>query len=460
MSRDKKRQILWYQVDDAEAIARHLEKMAAKGWLLEGVDNWYFTYRRAEPVQVKYAVTYFPDASVYDPGLTEGQETYADYCRSAGWELAGAYGPIQYFRSTHPDPVPIETDEAVKLSAIRRTMRKTFVLTYALLLVIPLVGLPAMLQQIRWGPMDFFSSNIYVGNCLLMGTMALYSVGFLLDYLVWVLRSRYAVARGGACVRPHTRTRLWATVAMLVVCAAVVAGFLMDTSSSGMGTLLLFYLALYGGIMLLTRWVLRRLKRSGVSRESTRGIMIALVIGAGLVVGIVTPFLFIRLADAGIIHTGREPVETYTKTYEDVSWSYTRNVFHDELPVTLEDLGYTVVPEDHCTYEAEIERSPLAVYSEYTQEAFNSDSDLPRLSYQTFETRWSWVLGICWERLLAERWPGLVELAPAPWGAAEAYQDEEWNVYLLRYPNCIVTMDLWYDATPEQMETVVQELRP
>ena len=149
-----------------------------------------------------------------------------------------------------------------------------------------------------------------------------------------------------------------------------------------------------------------------------------------------------------------------SKTHENVSWSYTMNVFYDDLPVTLEDLGYTVMPEDHCTYEAEIERSPLAVYSEYTQEAFSSDSDLPRLSYQTFETRWSLVLGICWERLLSDRWSGLVELVPAPWGAAEAYQDEEWNVYLLRYPDCIVTMDLWYDAAPEQMETIAQALRP
>lgn len=37
--RDTRRQIIWYQIDDTEAIARHLEKMAKKGWLLEAVDN-------------------------------------------------------------------------------------------------------------------------------------------------------------------------------------------------------------------------------------------------------------------------------------------------------------------------------------------------------------------------------------------------------------------------------------
>lgn len=457
MSRDKKRQMFWYQVNDSEAVARHLEKMAAKGWLLEGVDNWYFTYRRAEPVEVKYAVTYFPEASVYDPGLTEGQETYADYCQAAGWELAGAYGPVQYFRSTRPDPVPIETDEAVKLNAIRRTMRKTFVLAHVFLLVIPLVSLPAILQQIRWGALSFFSSNISVGTGLMMASIALYCVGLLLDYLVWLLRSRYAVARGGTCVKPHTRARLWATDVLLAVCVVAVGSFLID-QSFGLKTLLLVFLALYTGIMLLSRWVLRKLKQSGSSRENIRGIMIALAIGVGLVMGIGTPFLSIRLADAGILHTGREPAETYTKTYENVSWSYTVNIFYDELPVTLEDLGYAVTPEDHCSYEAAVSRSPLAVHRKYTQEAFNSDSHLPRLFYQSFETRWSWVLEICWERLLAERRSGQ-ELDPAPWGAEEAYRDEEWSTYLLRYPDRIITMNLWYDATPEQMETVVEALR-
>ena len=111
MSKEKKRELNWYQANDSEAMARRLEKMAAKGWLLESVDSMWRTYRRAEPSSVRYAVTYFPDASVFDGSPTGGQETYADYCAAAGWEFVSAYGPIQYFRSTRPDPVPIETDE-------------------------------------------------------------------------------------------------------------------------------------------------------------------------------------------------------------------------------------------------------------------------------------------------------------------------------------------------------------
>ena len=457
MSRETKRQLCWYQFDDTEAIARHMEKMSGKGWLLEKADNWYFTYRRGEPARVKYTVTFFPEASVFDPGLTEGQETYVDYCRAAGWELAAAYGPIQYFRSIRPDPTPIETDEAVKLSAIRRTMRKTAVLSYSLLLVLPLVYLPLFSIQLR-EPMEFFSRNDKLALLALMAGIVVFAAGHLLDYLLWVLRSRYAVARGGACARPHTRFRLGLTAAMMAVCAIALAVFLLDPPLAGMQPVLLLLLLLYGGVMLLSRWVLRHLKKRGTSRRDTRGLYIIFAIAAGLVVGIGTPFLFGALRGAGIVHMGREPADTYTKVYAGVSWTYTRDIFYDELPVTLEDLGYPVAPEDHCTYEAESGRSPLAIHAAYLQDACSSASTLPRLYYQTFDTRWSWILDRCWENLLTEERESIRALDPAPWGAEEAYREEYQTEYFLRYPDRIVSFYLGGEVRQEQLDMIAQAL--
>ena len=461
MSRDKKRQMIWYQLDDTEAIARHLEKMAAKGWLLEEVDNWWYTYRRAEPVQVKYTATFFPDASIYDSRPTEGQETYIDYCRAAGWELAAVYGPIQYFRSTRPGPVPIETDEAVKLAAVRRTMRKTFVFSYALLLLVALISLPLLLRQFRWNPLDFLSSYAFLTQGLLMTVLALFSAGFLLDYFIWVLRSKRSVARGGSCCKPHTRFRFWFNMAMLALCAAAVLGYFLNLA--GLRAALVIYLVIYGGVMLLGRWVLRRLKRSGASRGEARGLFILFVIVAGLVVGFATPSLFSRLANAGIIYKDREPAEIYAYVSSNGSFHVTQNVYHDELPVTLEDLGYAVTEDDYCSYKAEISRSPLAVHSEYTQEAMNFDSKLPRLYYQTYDSSWSWMLEKCWEELTRaeedDPWP-MQELTPAPWGAEEAYQRGGLTSYYLLYPGRIVTFSLGNDASPQQLEAIVQALQP
>lgn len=230
MSRDVKRQMCWFQIDDAEAIARHLEKMEAKGWRVQAVDNWYWTYQRVVPANVRYAVTFFPDASVYDSAPTEGQETYADYCRAAGWELAAAYGPVQYFRSERTDPPPIETDEAVKLTAIRRTMRKTFVLSYGMLLLLPLIYIPTLRLSFR-RPVEFFSDSSTLAMLALMIGIVLFAGSLLLDYLVWLLRSRYAVKRGGSCAKPHTKVRLWINGAMLVLCGVVLVAFLWELNS-------------------------------------------------------------------------------------------------------------------------------------------------------------------------------------------------------------------------------------
>ena len=457
MSRDKKRQTIWYQIDDTEAIARHLEKMAAKGWLLESVDNWWYTYRRAEPAKVKYTATFFPDASIYDPRPTEGQETYADYCLAAGWELAAVYGPIQYFRSIRPDPAPIETDESVRLAAVRRTMRKTFVLSYALMLLVALINLPLLLRQFRWDPLDFLCSNYKLATVVLMTGIIVYVAGMLLDYLIWVLRSRYSVAHGGSCRKPHTRFRFWFSMAMLALCAVVLLGYFMGFTGLRAG--LLIYLVIYGGIMLLSRWVLRRLKRSGASRSDIRGMFIVFAIVVGVVVGFATPFLFARLADAVIILTGREPAESYT--YTSRGFSFTRSIYRDELPLTLEELGYTVTEDDYCSYRAEISRSPLAARSEYTQEAMNLDSDLPRLYYQTYDSRWSWVLEKCWEELTRaeedDPWP-MQKLPPAPWGAEEACRREGLTSYFLLYPDRIVAFKLGGDAAAQQIEMIARAL--
>lgn len=456
MSRETKRSLTWFQVDDTAAIARHLEKMEAKGWRLTGIDNWFYSYRRAEPARARYAVTFFPDASIYDPALTEGQETYADYCQAAGWELAAAYGPFQCFRAARPDPAPIETDEAVKLTAIRRTMRKSFVPSYALLLLLPVISLPTIMMQLQHDPFSLFSRNSQLGLILLMAGIVLFAGGLLLDYLVWVLRSRYAVKRGGACAKPHTRARLWASGAMMAVCAAALLSFMTESS---MWNYLLLYGGIYAGVILLGRWVLRALKRHVKSRGNVRGLYIAYAIGAGIAVMLVMMLLMPKL----MMRQRENAANSYTYVSKDGSFSMTREVRHDALPVTLEELGYPVAEEDHCTYNADIQRSPVAARSAYAQRPLNLDSGLPDLSYTIYETDWPWLLDACWRDVLGdtEDWP-VEEVDPVPWGAEKAYKRRDIDCYCLRYPGRVAAAGLsgFGGLEPGQLEAVARALRP
>ena len=115
-----------YQLYDYQGVERHLEAMAARGWRLERIGSAFWTYRRAEPAQVTYAVTYVSDASLFNPRPTENQENLDALCAAAGWEKVCDWAQMQIFVSEQSDPVPLETEDAVRIEAIHRSMKKEF----------------------------------------------------------------------------------------------------------------------------------------------------------------------------------------------------------------------------------------------------------------------------------------------------------------------------------------------
>lgn len=407
MSRDKKWQLVWYQVNDSEAMAQRLEQMAARGWLLEKVSNRGWFYRRGEPGPVRYAITYFPEASIFDAALTQNQETYIDYCRAAGWELAAAYGPIQYFRSTRPDASPIETDEAVKLETIRRSMGKTFVLGYALLLVSAGLNLFLRLDGFRRDPLGFVSRTSNLTLTLLLAGMAVYCAAFLLDYLVWLTLSKRAVARGGACARVHTRARLWSGWALMAVCAVTLAGYVVDFAAPSTRWILLYSFAGIGLVLAGSQGVLYLLKRRGCSRGTTRAGFVITVVALSLLYATGIPLFVLRYM--GGTRPDREPAYVYTGQ-TNTGGTYQTDVYLDELPITLEGLGFDVAESDHYSYEAETERSPLAAHSTYSQIPAKWGGGAPRLTYEVCAVRWGWLRRLCWETLAA---PGQAAVPPA-----------------------------------------------
>lgn len=456
MNREKKWELALFQANDMDAVARHFEKMETKGWRLEGIDSWGYHYRRVQPGQARYTAACFPDASVYDPAPTEGQETYIDYCRAAGWELAGAFGPMQYFRGTRPDPVPIETDEAVKLTAIRRTMRKTLLPSCGAELLAALLCLGTQISNFRMDPLEYFSRDIHLSMLLLIAALSLYCVWLLADHLLWVLRSRRSVAEGGACAKPHTRLRTAASVGLMVLTSACLALMCRDMIAQRMWSSMVAILLFYGLLFLSMGWVLKWIKRRSASRGAVRGKYFAFAIAAGVLMPVVLVVSVLALG-AG----QREPAKIYVKEYpggETIQW----NIYRDSLPVTLEDLGYPVTEEDHCTYEADIRRSFLASHEKYRQRAMAYGSDLPELEYTVTRISWDWLREICWERFLEKNldpdlWP-LRELDPAPWGALEAYRQDDLPRYYLLYPDRVVTLNLWSEASQQEIEAVLRPL--
>lgn len=72
--KNTKRRIEPLSFFDHTGISGHLEKMAAKGWMIEKIVNTGWVYRRIEPKKIHFAVSYFPKASEFDLNLLRNRK--------------------------------------------------------------------------------------------------------------------------------------------------------------------------------------------------------------------------------------------------------------------------------------------------------------------------------------------------------------------------------------------------
>ena len=420
MSRDTKKELLLYQpVGDTAAMARHLEKRAEQGWLLERADNWWLRYRRSEPAELHYAVAFFPEATIFDAAPVEGQETYYDYCRAAGWEYVCSYGSIQYFRNSRPDPVPIETDEALKLKTLRRVMLRTVVLMNVVWLLLAVSWCFNLISSFRWSPLSMVSQYSALGLAVITAAFLLHSLLELLRVGVWYLRSRWSVKRGGACARIRGSLQAAGDFCVLVFVLVYSVGFLL--------------------LLVVLRALLRHFKRLQFSNTASLvgSIAASVVLSIAFVAGMNA---FDRSLEASL------PPE------------WPKEVSAEELPLTLEDLGYAVTEADRCEYLHQGSgRTPWAAVGNWYQGAEAPDSELPFLNYQIADISWDWLRELCWDTIMRgpkygnHQLSGYTPIDPAPWGADAAARRNRTQVLLYGERIVLVTTG-W---TPTEGEAAV-----
>ena len=71
---------------DREGITRALERMSARGWMLENMGTYFWTYRRCEPVRAEFAC-------VWLSGDAGDREEYRALAAHDGWEFV--CGPLR-----------------------------------------------------------------------------------------------------------------------------------------------------------------------------------------------------------------------------------------------------------------------------------------------------------------------------------------------------------------------------
>ena len=233
MKHTKREWIPLYNFLDRTRLTAHLSEMAAQGWLLTSISSWSWKYRRTEPRKLKFAVTLFAGAGRVSPAPAPGLDTFRDYCAQAGWQVAASMDQVQVFYNEDENAVPLETDSALELANIQKSIGGPLKKSYLALLVLSLFQLGFGLWRLVRDPVDNIgnsSSLLSTGAYLPLSVLILWG---LLAYRRW-LRKAGAAAETGAPL-PDLPSAKWLSILTMVWSALLVlASFATVSRSAGM----------------------------------------------------------------------------------------------------------------------------------------------------------------------------------------------------------------------------------
>ncbi len=289
MSTRYKRELMTYLLFDYEGIEEHLEKMAAKGWFLETPGNTIWKYREGEPAEVKYAVTYVPQASQFDPEPVAEQKTLEEFCGEAGWQKVGDFLQAQIYMNRNVNAVDIETEDAVRLEVIREAMQKSFVPANVVLTLLMVFNLWRGINGFFDDPLSHLSGYGSLLGALFLPIGAVLISANLIAYFVWVKRSAKSVESGGRCVSPRVVRALnkWQLPVILVYFVGMVAGIAGEGNHEA-ARYMVFYMIGFFGLVALLNATKNFMKKRGASRGKNIAVFVIVdIIGAFAMVAVV-----------------------------------------------------------------------------------------------------------------------------------------------------------------------------
>lgn len=451
---------------DYRGVEARLSAMAAKGWRLEKAGNTLWKYRRADPAAVRYAVTYSHSASPFNPAPTEAQQSLEELCESAGWEKVTDWFQMQIFSTEDENAVPLETDEALRLANIHRSMRKNFLPSSFLLLALGLLMSSSLLYSLISGNIYRLferNSRLFSGSMFLL--VAALEICTLLHYYRWRRKSRRSVEEGGACAPIRTRVYQRLNLALLALVGVLLVLYLLLELASGNGTYVHFFLVYFSLLLLLaflvrqTTALLRKLKASksiNILGTLAVDVVLALALVGGLTYGVL---------HFGWFFDGGGSGETYQ--YRGREWDVSPR---RDFPLTLAEL--TGERYDHVSRRIWNQGSFFLPRRDYSEIALLKDGPKTcSLSYDIYEPRFRRLYDATVSQFLRDgvdagpRYGMVLTYLPedpVPWGAEAAYRrhfdDTPMATWLLCYPGRIVLVSPESSPTEEQKALIGSRL--
>ena len=457
--KENKRCLANFSFYDQPAIQKTLEDMAAQGWMLQKTGRFFWTYRQIPPQKLRFAVTYFPDASDFDPAPTDEQLTKEEFCAMDGWQLAARFGSMQIFYSAQPDIVSIETDPLTQVENIHCAMKKAVLFPQLISLALVLVVCLSQFALFRQDPIDFLSRGTQLYLVPLWLEMLVISLIEIAACFSWYRKAQKA-AEDGVFLPVKSRKKVNMLFSLLSLF------FLLLILSSINASLAVIVIALL--IVCLTSLaaygIKQHLKKKGVSRSVNQVVTIASVVLLMLLLNAAA----IAAVISGYIHLPNESTPIGTYTYDNMTW----DIYDDPLPLTIEDLMAVNV---QWSKQQKQQETILLASTTCSQRALLTESRLaPDLKYTVITPKIPALYPLAKQALLDAHQDivhgasvfrdSYFPIDAAPWQAEEAYQlhwsDTSLDTYLICWPDRIVEIHFSWTPTPEQIAIVCDKLRP
>ena len=456
--RDTKRQIVRCAFYDQTAMQKQFEKMASEGWLIDKIGAYFWIYRRIEPTNLHITVTYFPNASEFDPGPSESQQMMEEFAARDGWKLLTRWGQIQVFCNESEDPTPIETDPVTQVNTIWRAMKKNLIPSHLMVLALCLYQLIFNGYRLFTEMVDFLSTPYLLSSIPLWVLLLLAEINELTTCFRWHRKAKPAAENG---IFLPVKTNRFLTFALILSCLVVLFNTLQ--LPSGFRTFSMIWIAVILSIIVIANLLKRWLKRNGASKGTNYTLTILLIIVMTLVfLGILTAYILRNGVD-----DGRTPVDSYEKN----GWTF--EIYDEPMPLYVEDLmeiGDSTWSRERNKHNETI----LLSRSEYRQDHVKGGPEgLKDLAYTVVDIKTSFLYDIVKQAMLNERQDEVhgdvifidhyEPIDAAIWDASAAYQlhwsDSTLDTYLVCWESRIVEIKFYWNPTPVQIEIVVEKLK-
>ena len=460
---DTKRRPEFFSFYDHTGIQAHLEQMAEQGWMLVQPGTYLWRYRRIPPQKLRFAVTYFPNASEFDPGPTEGQQILQDYCEAAGWQYVTHWAQMQIFCTADENPVPLETDALTQVDTIHASMKRSSLPGLVIMVLLALFQLGFQFWQFTEDTIDFLATPSYLYMVPAWVLILLVNIYELVFYFRWHKKAKAAAETTGEFL--PIRTRRGYSLAILTAALGIVALALLAQARRSMMFFMLAWFLGMGLTFLLTNSIKKTLQKMNASRGVNRTVtlVVCVVLTLALMSGLTAATL--RGLRSGWLEDD-PPVETYE--YKGWEW----DVYHDEIPLRVENLMDT--DYDQWSTEETVNCSAILAFREYRQRPRMDALEQPDLEYDIVEIKAPALYDLCKKAMLERYWyddpeeyravylpeDGVADLADEVYRYYNRYYDEytPYNRYLLCWEDRIAEIRFDGEPTAEQLRTAAEIL--